>query len=169
MRKTRAVHGWIAVLLLGTLHFAEPAAAKVSIAVIVHPQVAVDDLSLAELQRIFLGERRSWTRDLPITLLMPPEGSPERRVLLKRIYGERSEAQVQHYWINKLFGDEAPIAPKITGSDAMSASLARVIPGAIALVPADRAPRHVKVLRIDGKLPGERGYPLVASGRRGEL
>jgi hypothetical protein len=167
--KTRVARGWIAVFLLGIVVPAEPATAKVPIAVIVHQQVPVDDLSLAELRRIFLGERRSWSRDVPITLLMPPEGSPERRVLLKWIYGERSEVQVQHYWINKLFGDEAPIAPKITGSDAMSASLARVLPGAIALVPADKVPREVKVLRIDGKLPGDSGYPLVASGRRGEL
>lgn len=161
MRKTRAVHGWIAILLFGALHPAEPASAKIPIAVIVHQQVPVDDLSLAELRQVFLGERRSWSPDLPITLLMPPEGSPERRVLLKRIYGQRSEVQVQHYWINKLFGDEVPIGPKMTGSDAMSASLARTLPGAIALVPADRVPPEVKVLRIDGKLPGEGGYPLA--------
>jgi hypothetical protein len=45
----------------------------------------------------------------------------------------------------------------------MSASLVRDIPGAIALVPASKVPPGVKVLRIDGKRPGEPGYPLVAS------
>ena len=162
LRQTRVVCGWIAVFLLGFLSPAEPAAARISIAVIVHEQVPVDDLSLAELRRIFLGERRSWSPELAVTLLMPPKGSAERRVLLERIYGQRSEVQYQQYWINKLFADETPAGPKITGSPEMSASLARVIPGAVALVPAGKIPKGVKVLRIDGKLPGESGYPLAS-------
>ncbi|HEX9945583.1 MAG TPA: hypothetical protein VGG03_26520 [Thermoanaerobaculia bacterium] len=169
MLETRAAPGWIALLpivFLGATSFSAAAGAtRVPIAVIVHEQVPVDDLSLAELRRIFLGERQSWSKELMITLLMPPSGSPEREVLLNKIYERRSEVQYQHYWINKLFGDEAaPVAPKVTGSPEMSASLARVIPGAIALVPANKIPQGVKVLRIDGKLPGQGGYPLVASG-----
>jgi hypothetical protein len=42
----------------------------------------------------------------------------------------------------------------------MSASLVRGIPGAIALVSMNKIPPGVKVLRIDGKKPGERGYGL---------
>lgn len=140
-----------------------PAAAfKAPIAVIVNEQVPVEDLSLAELRRIFRGERYTWSKGLAITLLMPPQGSPERKVLLQKIYKQRSEAQYQRHWINKLFEDGAQVAPKMTGSPEMSASLAREIPGAIALVPADRIPDGVKVLRIDGKRPGEKGYPLVS-------
>ena len=169
MMETRVVRGWAAlflILLLGALIPAESAAAKLPIAVIAHQQVPVDDLSLAELRRIFLGERQSWSQELTITLLMPPRGSAERQVLLERIYEQRSEVHYQQHWINKLFGDQAPVGPKMTGSTEMSASLARVIPGAVALVPADQIPRDVKVLRIDGKLPSDSGYPLVASGRR---
>lgn len=140
-----------------------PAAAfKAPIAVIVHERVPVENLSLSELRRIFRGERHSWVKGLTVTLLMPPQGSAERKVLLEKIYRQRSEAQYQRYWINKLFDDGAQIAPKITGSPEMSASLAREIPGAIALVPADRIPDGVKVLRIDGKRPGEKGYPLMS-------
>lgn len=137
------------------------AESKAPIAVIVHPQVPEDEVSFAELRRIFRGERLFWAKDLTITLLTPSRGTPERKVLLEKIYQQRSEAQYQHHWINKLFSDEGQRAPKITGSPEMSASLARVIPGAIALVPADRIPEGVKVLRIDGKRPGEGGYPLM--------
>lgn len=152
-----------AVLVCALLPVTPPAdAARPPVAVIVHEQVPVEDLSLSELQQIFLGERQLWSQDLTITLLMPPRGSLERKVLLRKIYGQRSEVQYQHHWINKLFGDGAQIAPKITGSPEMSASLAREIPGAIALVRANRIPEGVKVLRIDGKRPGERGYPLVS-------
>jgi hypothetical protein len=138
--------------------------APVPIAVIVHPQVPVDELSLAELRRVFLGQRPVWSSELMITLLTPPRGSPEREVLLHTIYQQRNETQYQQYWINRLFADGAPTVPKGTGSQAMSDSLVREIPGAIALVASDKIPPGVKVLRIDGKLPGDSGYPLAASG-----
>jgi len=166
MLQMRVNRTWIALLpvaLTGALLFSSSRGGA-PIAVIVHEQVPVEDLSLPELRRIFLGERQLWSRELTVTLLLPPRGTPERQVLLEKIYQQRSDVQVQHYWINRLFGDEVQAGPKITGSNEMSASLVREIPGAIALVPADRIPPGVKVLRIDGKKPGQAGYPLVASG-----
>lgn len=150
-------------LFIATLLFAAPAQGAgqaVAIAVIVNEDVPVDELSLSELRRIFRGERLFWHKDLTITLLAPPRGSREREVLLGKIYEGRGEAEYQRFWINKLFDKGGQTAPKITGSPQMSAGLVREIPGAIALVPADRIPRGVKVLRIDGRSPGEAGYPL---------
>jgi len=165
VRVNRAWTALLPVVFVGALFFSSSRdGSGTPIAVIVHEQVSVDDLSLAELRRIFLGERQSWSRELTVTLLLPPRGTPERKVLLAKIYQRRSEVQVQHYWINRMFGNEMQAGPKITGSNEMSASLVREIPGAIALVPADRIPPGVKVLRIDGKKPGQAGYPLVASG-----
>jgi ABC-type phosphate transport system substrate-binding protein len=166
---TRASLGRTAVfatVLLGAGLFSGTAAGadRTPIAVIVHQQVPVDELSLPELRRVFRGERHSWSEELTITLLTPPHGSPERKVLLNEIYERRSEVQYQQYWINKLFGDGPSISPKITRSSAISASLVREIPGAIALVSAYKIPSGVKVLRIDGKQPGQPGYPLVTSG-----
>lgn len=166
---TRASPEWTAVLaivLLGTGIFSGTSAGaeRIPIAVIVHKQVPVNELSLRELRRVFRGERHSWSEDLTITLLTPPQGSPEQKVLLNEIYERRSEVQYQRYWISKLFGEEPSISPKITRSSEMSASLVREIPGAIALISADKIPSGVKVLRIDGKQPGEAGYPLMTSG-----
>jgi hypothetical protein len=154
-------------LLVATLLFAAPAreagraGQAVPIAVIVHEDVPVDDLSLSELRRIFRGERLFWAGDMTITLLAPPRGSRERKVLLGKVYERGSEAEYKRFWINKLFDKRGQTAPKVTGSTQMSAGLVRQIPGAIALVPADRIPRGVKVLRIDGRRPGEAGYPLL--------
>ena len=153
-------------LLIAALFFAAPAQGAgqarqaVPIAVIVHEQVPVDELSLSELRRIFRGERLFWAGDLTITLLAPPRGSREREVLLGKIYEQGGEAEYQRFWINKLFDKGGQTAPKMTGSPQMSADLVREIPGAIALVPANRIPRGVKVLRIDGRSPGQAGYPL---------
>lgn len=165
MRADRALIAFLFLVLASTLFFSfSRDRGGAPIAVIVHKQVPVDDLSLPELRKIFLGERQSWSSELAVTLLLPPRDTPEREVLLKKIYQQRSEVEVQHYWINRLFGDEVQAGPKITGSNEMSVSLVRVIPGAIALVPAHRVPEGVKVLRIDGRKPGQAGYPLVASG-----
>ena len=154
----------MAALFVVTLLFAAPAqeaGQATPIAVIVNEDVPVDDLSLVELRRIFRGERLFWAGDMTITLLAPPRGSRERRVLLGKVYERGSEAEYKSFWINKLFDKEGQTAPKITGSPQMSADLVREIPGAVALVPADRIPRGVKVLRIDGRRPGEAGYPLL--------
>src|SRR6185436_14259851 len=108
----KPAHGWTAFLpavFAGALILADGRAdgAGAPIAVIVHEQVPVDDLSFPELRRIFLGERLFWSKELTITLLLPPRGSREREVLLDKIYPRRSEAQFQHHWINKLFSDGA--------------------------------------------------------------
>ena len=161
MLKVRASCYWIVLFFAVLLGAAK---APVPIAVVVHPGVPVGELSLPELRRVFLGQRPVWSSELMITLLMPSRGSPEREVLLRQIYQQHSETQYQRYWINRMFADGAPVSPKATGSPEMSASLVREIPGAIALVPLDRIPPGVKVLRIDGRQPGESGYPLTASG-----
>ena len=163
---TRVLHALLLTAFLGASILVGTAAraAEPPVAVIVHEQVPVDDLSLRELRRIFLGERLFWTKDLTITLLVPPRGSYERKVLLDKIYQRRSEGQYQHHWINKLFSGGAPSTPKTGGSPKMLASLVREIPGAITLIPVDKVPKGAKVLRIDGKQPGEVGYPLTPPG-----
>ena len=71
-----------------------------------------------------------------------------------------SEAQFRQYWISKVFRAEASSGPKIVYSNEMAAELVHGIPGSVAFVDAADVPKGLKVLRIDGKLPGEKGYPL---------
>jgi hypothetical protein len=42
----------------------------------------------------------------------------------------------------------------------MAAELTLAIPGAIAFLDASQIPSGLKVLKINGLLPGEKGYPL---------
>jgi len=71
-----------------------------------------------------------------------------------------SEAQFRQYWIAKVFRAEAASGPRIVYSNEMAAELALAIPGAVAFVEASQAPKGLKVLKINGLLPGEKGYPL---------
>src|SRR6202521_1006486 len=129
------------------------------IAVLVRPDVPADNLSFAELRRLMLGDRQFWSSNLRVTLLVRAPGAREREVVLKDIY-QMSEAQFRQYWIAKVFREEAASGPRIVYSNDMAAELATAIPGAVAFVEAAQAPKGLKVLKINGLLPGEKGYPL---------
>jgi len=134
-------------------------AAEPDIAIVVRPDVPVDDLTLAELRRLLLGDRQFWTSNLRVTLLVRAPGAREREVVLKTIY-QMSEAQFRQYWIAKVFRNEVAGGPKVVYSNEMAAELTAAIPGAVAFVEADQAPKGLKVLKVNGKLPGQPGYPL---------
>ena len=129
------------------------------VAAIVHPNVEIDELSLAELRRVLLGDRQFWSGGLRVTLLIRAPVAIERDVILKHVY-RMSEAQFRKYWIGKIFRAEATAGPKIVFSTEMVSRLISVIPGSISFVDAAQVPADAKVLRIDGYLPGEEGYPL---------
>ena len=129
------------------------------VAIVVRPDVPVDNLSFSELRRVMLGDRQFWSSNLRVTLLVRAPGAREREVVLKDIY-QMSEAQFRQYWIAKVFREEAASGPRIVYSNDMAAELATAIPGAVAFVEAAQAPKGLKVLKINGLLPGEKGYPL---------
>ena len=129
------------------------------IAVVVRPDTQVTTLTFAELRKVLMGERQFWNPGQRVTLLMRAPGAREREVVLKSVY-QMSEAQFRQYWIAKVFRGEAASAPRVVYSNQMAVELAATIPGAVALVDAAEAPKSLTVVKIDGKLPGERGYPL---------
>ena len=127
--------------------------------VVANPTVPVSDLSFTELRRIFLGERQFWSSNLRISLLLSAPAARDREVLLKTVY-DMSEAQLRQHWIGKVFRAEVASAPQMYYSDEEILQALAAVPGSIAAVNAARIPRGVKVLRVDGHLPGEPGYRL---------
>jgi hypothetical protein len=135
------------------------AAAGGDIAVVVRPDTPVDDLSLSEIRKLLLGERQFWRGNLRVTLLIRAPVARERDVVLKTIY-RMSEGQFRQYWISKVFRAEAASGPKIVYSNEMAAELVTAIPGSVAFVDASQVPKGLKLLKVDGKLPGDKGYEL---------
>ncbi len=129
------------------------------VAVVVHPSVPVNDLSFAEVRKVLLGDRQFWSSSLRVTLLIRAPVARERDVVLKNVY-QMTEAQFRQYWIAKVFRAEAASGPKIVYSNEEATEVATTIPGSIAFVDASRVPKGLKVLKIDGRLPGENGYRL---------
>src|ERR1700752_5186043 len=150
-------------LLLAILYsrgLSTPAAVPgADIAIVVRPEVPADNLTTAELRRLMLGDRQFWSSNLRVTLLVRAPGAREREVVLKTIY-QMSEAQFRQYWIAKVFRAEVAAGAKIVYSNETASELVAAIPGAVAFVDSTQVPKGVKVVRIDGKLPGEQGYPL---------
>ena len=129
------------------------------IAVVVRPDTPVDNLTIGEIRKLLLGERQFWNSNLRVTLLIRAPSSRERDVVLKTIY-QMSEAQFRQYWISKVFRAEASSGPKIVYSNEMATELVTAIPGSVAFVDSTQVPKGLKALKIDGKLPGDKGYPL---------
>ena len=130
-----------------------------AVAIVVHPQVPIDDLSLDQLKSIFLAEQQHWPDRSRITLLVRAAIAPERDLILTEIYG-MSEDRYRQYWIGKMFRSEVASGPKIVFSTDMLRDLVTVIPGSIGFVPVSEVGPDLKVIRIDGGLPGDEGYPL---------
>ena len=152
---------WIPICVSILLQYPSMAqtARGTDIAVVVHPDTPVTDLSLAEVRKVLLGERQYWTSKLPVVLLIRAPVARERDVVLRVIY-QMSEAQFKQYWVAKIFRAEVASPPKIVYSNDVQLELVSAIPGAIAFVDARNARPGLKVLRVDGHLPGEQGYPL---------
>lgn len=130
-----------------------------SIAIVTNPRTAASDISFLELRKIFLGEMQFWGDNSRIVLLVRAPVARERDVVLSKIY-RMGEAEFQQYWIAKVFRAEVSSKPKIVYSSDMTSELVTALPGAIGFLPADEVGPGMKVLRINGKLPGETGYPL---------
>jgi hypothetical protein len=134
-------------------------ASAANVAIVVNSDVPIDELSFPEVRKVFLGERQFWNPKLRVVLLMRAPVAPERDVVLRTIY-QMSEAQFRQYWISKVFRADVSAGPKIVYSTEMASDLVSAIPGAVAFVDASQIPKGMKVLKIDGKLPGDKAYPL---------
>src|ERR1700674_1512151 len=150
-------------VLWASLALHSPSIAQTSrgadIAVVVNADTPVAELSLSEVRKVLLGERQYWNSKLPVVLLIRAPLARERDVVLRVIY-QMTEAQFKQYWVAKIFRAEAASPPKIVYSNDMQHELVAALPGAIAFVDARNVGAGLKVLRVDGHLPGDRDYPL---------
>ena len=130
------------------------------VAVVGNGDLPVANLSLHEVRRLFLGETRYWKGNLPVVLIVPPAGTHERNVLLHSVY-RMNEAQYKQYWIGRILRGEAVSAPKTAESLSAAQNLVASLPGCVTILNSSRSTsRKTRVLKIDGKAPGEREYPL---------
>jgi hypothetical protein len=152
---------WLTALGFAALLPVLPAAGQTSpdLAVVAHPDVGVEELSSADLRRLLLGDREFWPSGARVSIVIRAPVARERDAIVKSVC-RMTEAQFRQHWIGKVFRAETPTGPKIAYSADMARDYVSRTAGAITLLDPSAAGRGVKVLKIDGKLPGQAGYPI---------
>lgn len=154
---------WLLALAAGSspmLAAPQTPAAGGDIAVVVNADVPVDNLTYAELRRLLLGDREFWTSGLRVTLLVRAPVARERDAAVRDVC-QMTEAQFRQHWIGKVFRNDTASGPKIVYSAEMALDQVKRTSGAITFVEASATVgKGLKILKIDGKLPGQAGYPL---------
>jgi ABC-type phosphate transport system substrate-binding protein len=131
------------------------APARAQIAVVVNPRLAVSDLSLDDLRRVF-GGKTTQLANTPIVVGIEA-GVAEK--FCTAVLGI-SAAALHKRWVLLAFqGEVNSTLHDLADAEATKAFLAST-PGAIAFLPATAVDASVKVLRIDGVLPSDPAYKI---------
>jgi len=143
------------------------AGSEQSLAIIVNQSNSVENFSMAELRKIFLGERSHWPNGRRITLVMLDPAQPERKVILREIYGMNEKDLSQHF-IQGVFTGAVFVSPKTLGTPSDVLKFVFNVPGAIGYLRVAEVDGSVKILRVDGHLPDDKDYRLRMQARAGK-
>jgi len=153
----------LAFVLVASWMIPYAAPAEPEYAIVASPDVAVSDLSLDELRRLFRFRRKFWKPSSPVTILLSEDNMQPGSFVLERIYQLPDLASLRRLILEKLYQGQINLAPKIVGSDELAVRFVAAGRGLLAVVRADALNgAGVKILTLDGKLPGSPGY----AGRR---
>lgn len=147
----------LAAVFVSARTFAEDKADH--LAVVVNKSVKLDDVSSGDLQKYFKADKSKTPDGTKIIIVMIDVGHPERDAALKYIY-KMSESEYTEFFVSATFTGAVQAAPKALPSAAAMKKYIADTPGAIGYIRASDADDTVKVLKVDGKAPGEAEYSL---------
>lgn len=130
-----------------------------ALAVIVNRSNPVENLTLDELRNFSVGERKRWSDNKRVTVVLRDPGQAERESVLQVIY-RMSENDFSRYFLQKEFTGEIQSAPKHLSTGPGVRRFVFNVPGAIGFVRASDADASVKVVRVNGYGPADSQYPL---------
>ena len=143
----------IAVLAASRAHGQE------SLAVIVNKSNPVDNVTLEELRKYCIAERKFWMDNRRVTVVLRDPGQAERASVLQGIY-RMSESDFSRHFLQAEFTGEVQSAPKHLATSVGVRRFVFNVPGAIGFVRPSEADATVKILRVNGYAPGDPQYPL---------
>lgn len=164
MPPLRWLLGALVASMLGIAPSTAHAQEREPLAIVVNRNNPISDISLADLRRVYRGQRSRWSNGRRVTLVMRDAGAPERDAILKSLYGV-AEVEYRRTYLQAIFAGEAADAPKTLASTNGVIRFVYNVPGAIGYVRARDVDPSVKMLRVDGRLPGEPGYRLEVSAQ----
>lgn len=132
---------------------------KPQLAIVVAKTSPLEQLSIHDLKNLYMGDRISapgGTQLIPVALR---GGSPERTAFERTVLGMAAD-RLAKYWIDrKIRGQSGP--PKSVDTAELLQLVVTKLEGGIGYVSASAVSSGVKIVRIDGKAPGEPGYPVT--------
>lgn len=138
-----------------------------SIGIVVNRSNPVENLSFAELRKIFLGEQSHWSNGRRITLVMLEPGKQERQAVLSQIY-RMDDKDFDKYFLVSTPTGETHAAPKILSNSTEVLKFVFNVPGAIGYVRVTEADDSVKVVHVDSRLPGDKDYSIRLHAKSGK-
>jgi ABC-type phosphate transport system substrate-binding protein len=156
MKKTNSITRAFAILAVAigiwwTASVSPVEAAGDAIVVIVNNANPVDNLSIGELKKLFLGDRSRWDTGKAVAPVMLSPGAPERTTFLKIVCG-MSDADLDKYFLQAAFTGKSATPPKVVSSAGAVKSFVAGSPGAIGFVKASDLPSGdaaVKAVKIN--------------------
>jgi hypothetical protein len=133
------------------------ASERVPLAVIVAKSSELSELSSAQLTRMFMGD----FVDSGVRRLIPLNRATatEEREQFDRVVLGKSPDEMARYWIDRKIRGQSGAPKAVEPVDIYERVIAK-LDGAIGYVRVSDIRGDVKVLRIDGKTPTDRGYPI---------
>jgi ABC-type phosphate transport system substrate-binding protein len=129
---------------------------------IVNKTNTTEGLSMAQLRRLMLGDLRNWPDKKKVSLIAPNAQSAAFKCVLSSVV-RMSDSEYHRFIAGMSFRGDEPLDVFLADSGPAAAKMVAANPGGIAIVEAGAIPTiasSVRVLRINGKEPGEAGYPL---------
>ena len=127
-----------------------------NMAVVVSAGSKLADVPLADLTKLCKGTQKTWPDGKNFTLVIKDPESPDMRLTVQKLFGS-APGEIKAA-IAKL--NESRVTVKIADDDEGLLRTVGVTPGAIGILDVYSINSSVKVLRLDGKLPFDMGYPL---------
>lgn len=153
----------IAIIAVSVLILAVPAVAgpdsvgsSEAIAVVVHPLNPVTDISMAKLQRIYLGRKTTFDDGHSIVLM-------EYKPLQEQFYQvllNRSASKMRKLWMKKVFAGDYATPPVIFDKISEAVKFLSDNSGSIFFLPPEAVSDSMKVIRVSGLQPEDDNYPL---------
>jgi hypothetical protein len=145
-----------ALLCIASMSGGSTFAAAKNMAVVIAAGSKLSGVPLADLAKLCKGAQKSWPDGKNFTLVIKNPESPEMRVAVQKLFGDAS-GDIKAA-IAKL--NESRLTVRIVGSDEDLLRIVESTPGAVGILDVYSINSSVKVLRVDGKLPFDTGYPL---------
>jgi len=153
---------WVIFLMVVTCACANAQCRQNSLAVIVNKSNPAENVTVAQLRRMLIGDVRAWPDHKAAALVSPEPTSKVFQCVLSAIV-RLSDAEYHRYLLSAEFRGEEPMVVQTAESDVAAARLVASSAGAISIVDVRSAAMvstMVKVIQVNGKNLGEAGYPL---------